>query len=150
VVYDDVNTLSIFGELKVEVSDAFSLGASGEYFSYTMTNEPEAWNLPDFKATIFSNFDITEQIYAGVSVFYVGERNSLFTGDVGIFGDGMVVFGTLDSYIDANVHLGYRVNDRLSIFAKGSNLLGENYEKWQNYPVQGIQGLLGATYKFDW
>lgn len=150
VIYDDVNTLSIFGELKVEVSDGFSLGASGEFFSYSMTNEPEAWNLPDLKATLFSNFDITEEIYGGVSIFYVGERNSLFTGDVGIFGDGMVVFGTLDSYIDANVHVGYRVNDRLSIFAKGSNLLGENYEKWQNYPVQGIQGLLGATYKFDW
>ncbi len=150
LIYDDVNTLSIFGELKVEVTDIFSLGVSGEYFSYSMTNEPEAWNLPDFKATVFSNFDITEKIYGGVALFYVGERNVLFTGDVGIFGDGMVTFRTLDSFFDANVHAGYRVNDRLSIFVKGSNLLGENYEKWQNYPVQGIQGLLGATYKFDW
>ena len=150
LVYDDVNTLSVFGELKVEVNETFSLGISGEYFSYSMTDEPEAWNLPDFKATAFSNFDITENIYGGVSIFYVGERNILFTGDVEIFGDGMVQFETLDSYIDANLHAGYRVNDRLSIFVKGSNLLGENYEKWQNYPVQGIQGLLGATYKFDW
>jgi hypothetical protein len=150
LVYDDVNTLSIFGELKVEVTEIFSLGVSGEYFSYSMTNEPEAWNLPDFKATLFSNFDITEKIYGGAAVFFVGERNALFTGDVGIFGDEMVTFRTLDSFIDANVHAGYRMNDRLSIFVKGSNLLGDNYEKWQNYPVQGIQGLLGATYKFDW
>jgi hypothetical protein len=150
LVYDDVNTLSVFGELKVEVSDIFSLGASAEYFSYSMTNEPKPWNLPDFKATVFSNFDITEEIYGGVALFYVGERNILFTGDVGIFGDGMVEFRTLESYFDANVHAGYRVNDRLSIFVKGSNLLGENYQKWQNYPVQGIQGLIGATYKFDW
>lgn len=150
LVYDDVNTLSVFGELKVEVNDSFSLGASAEYFSYNMTNEPEAWNLPDLKATLFTNFDINEQIYAGASVFYVGERSILFTGDVQIFGGGMVEFRTLDSYIDANAHVGYRVNDRLSIFAKGSNLLGENYEKWQHFPVQGIQGLLGATYKFDW
>ena len=150
LVYDDVNTLSIFGELKVEVNESFALGASAEYFSYSMTNEPEAWNLPDFKATLFTNFDVTDKIYAGASLFYVGERSILFTGDVGIFGDGMVEFRTLDSYIDANAHIGYRVNDRLSIFAKGSNLVGENYEKWQHFPVQGIQGLLGATYKFDW
>jgi hypothetical protein len=150
VRYDDVNTLSVYGELKVEVSGSFSLGASAEYFNYTTTDELEAWNLPDFKATVFSNFDITEDVYGGVSVFYVGERPALFTGSVDIFGDRMVEFITLDSYVDANVHLGYRVNDRLSIFAKASNLLGENYEKWQNYPVQGIQGLLGATYKFDW
>ncbi len=150
VRYDDVNTLSVFGELKVEVSDKFSLGASGEYFSYRTTNEQEAWNLPDFRATIFSNFDITEKIYGGATVFYVGERKALFTGAVGIFGDGMVMPVTLDSYIDANLHFGYRVNDRLSIFVKGSNLLSDTYLKWQNYPVQGIQGLLGATYKFDW
>ncbi len=150
VVYDDINTLSIFGELKVEVSDKFSLGASGELFSYTTTNVMEAWNLPDFKATFFTNFDITEQIYVTATLFYVGERKSVFTGDVEVFGDEMVQFSTLESYIDANVHFGYRVNNRLSIFAKGSNLLGDTYQKWLNYPVQGIQGLLGATYKFDW
>jgi hypothetical protein len=150
LVYDDVNTLSVFGELKVEVNDSFALGINAEYFSYSTTNEPEAWNLPDLKATLFSNFDVTEKIYAGASVFYVGERSILFTGDVGIFGNGMVEFRTLDSFIDANVHIGYRVNERLSIFAKGSNLLGENYERWQHFPVQGIQGLVGATYKFDW
>lgn len=150
VRYDDLNTLSIFGEIKVEISDSFSLGASGTYYSYTTTNELEAWNLPDFEASVFSNFDITEQIYGGVAVFYVGERPALFTGSVTIFGDRMVEFISLDSYIDANAHVGYRVNDRLSIFAKGSNLLGDNYQKWQNYPVQGIQALLGATYKFDW
>ncbi len=150
VKYDDINTLSIFGELKVEVSEAFSLGASGEYFNYTTTDEFKAWNLPEFKATLFSNFDITEQIYGGVSVFYVGERPAVFTGSVDLFGNQMVQYVTLDSYLDANIHAGYRVNDRLSIFLKGSNLLGENYEKWQNFPVQGIQALLGATYKFDW
>lgn len=150
LVYDDVNTLSVFGEIKVEVNDSFALGVNAEYFSYSMTNEPEAWNLPDLKATLFTNFDVTEEIYAGASIFYVGERSILFTGDVGIFGNGMVEFRTLDSFIDANVHVGYRVNDRLSIFAKGSNLVGENYERWQHYPVQGIQGLIGATYKFDW
>ncbi|MCW5520686.1 TonB-dependent receptor [Aureitalea sp. L0-47] len=150
LVYDDVNTLAVFGELKVEVNDSFALGINAEYFSYSMTNEPEAWNLPDLKATLFTNFDITDEIYAGASIFYVGERSILFTGDIGIFGDGMVEFRTLDSFIDANVHIGYRVNERLSIFAKGSNLVGENYERWQHFPVQGIQGLVGATYKFDW
>ncbi len=149
VVYDDINTLSIFGELKVEVSDKFSLGINGEYFSYDTTNQAQPWNLPELKATVFSNFDITEQLYGGVSLFYVGERK-----------DQVVVFSslidpfptevTLDGYIDANVHLGYKVNDRLSVFAKGSNLLSDDYQKWYNYPVLGIQGLLGATYKFDW
>ena len=56
---------------------------------------------------------------------------------------------TLDSYVDLNANLGYRFNDRLSIFARGHNLLGDNYEKWADYPVLGLQVMAGATYKFD-
>ncbi|WP_034259117.1 TonB-dependent receptor [Altibacter lentus] len=149
VVYDDVNTLSIFGELKVEMSDVFTLGISGEYLSYTTTNETQPWNLPDLKATVFSNFNITEEIYGGASLFYVGERMDRIIAFSPLV-DPFPTEVTLDGYLDANVHLGYRVNERLSIFVKGSNLLSDNYEKWYNYPVQGIQGLLGATYKFDW
>ncbi len=149
VVYDDVNTFSVFGELKVDVSEQFSLGVNAEFFSYTTELEEEAWNLPQLKATLFSNFSITEKIYGGASLFYVGERqDSFFKG--GFFGSTPPTTVTLDAYLDANIHLGYRVNERLSVFAKGSNLLSDNYEKWLNYPVQGIQGLLGATYKFDW
>ncbi|MAP54583.1 TonB-dependent receptor [Altibacter sp.] len=149
VVYDDVNTLSIFGELKVEMSDVFTLGISGEYLSYTTTNEAQPWNLPDLKATLFSNFNITEEIYGGASLFYIGERMDRIIAYSPLV-DPFPTEVTLEGYLDANVHVGYRVNERLAIFVKGSNLLSDNYEKWYNYPVQGIQGLLGATYKFDW
>ena len=149
VVYDDLNTLDVFGELKVEVSEKFSLGINANIYSYSTTNQPEAWNLPELKVSLFSNFNITEKIYGGAAVFYVGERMDFFTAtQIGVVPFDEVV--TLDAYLDANVHLGYRVNERLSIFAKGSNLLSDSYEKWLFTPVQGIQGLLGATYKFDW
>ena len=52
--------------------------------------------------------------------------------------------------IDANLNVGYRVNDQLSIFAKGNNLLGNSYQAWANYPVQGLQVLGGVTYKFNY
>lgn len=149
VVYDDVNTLAFFGELKVEVSDKFSLGINANYYSYSTDLQDEAWNLPELKATLFSNFNITDKLYGGASIFYVGERKDLISSD---FPFGNIHFQTvkLDGYVDANVHFGYRFTDRLSVFIKGSNLLSDNYEKWLNYPVQGIQGLAGVTYKFDW
>ncbi|MEZ4779899.1 MAG: TonB-dependent receptor [Flavobacteriaceae bacterium] len=143
LVYDDVNILTLFGELKIAVSDAFLLGVNANFYSYSLENQPEAWNLPELTASVFSNFNITEKVYAGVSLFFVGERKDRVSNH---FSDIV----TLDSYFDANVNLGYKVSDRLSIFGKGSNLFGNNYQKWQNFPVQGIQGLLGATYKFDW
>lgn len=149
VVYDDVNTLAFFGELKVEISDKFSLGVNANYYNYSTDFQNEAWNLPDLKASVFSNFNITERLYGGASLFFMGERKDLVSSDFP-FGNSALQTVTLDGYVDANVNLGYRFTDRLSVFVKGSNLLSDNYEKWLNYPVQGIQGLAGLTYKFDW
>ena len=150
VVYDDLNTLDIFGELQVAISDMLSLGVNLNYYNYNTDFQSEAWNLPNIKASVFSNFNITEQLYGGVSIFYVGERKDLMSNTAGGFGTSFAQEITLDGYVDANVHFGYRFTDRLSAFVKGSNLLSDNYQKWMNYPVQGIQALVGATYKFDW
>ncbi|WP_181039990.1 TonB-dependent receptor [Aureitalea marina] len=148
IVYDDIRTLSVFGELKVEISDNFSLGLNGSFYQYDLTNQAEPWNLPDFEASLYSNFNITEQIYGGVSFFFVGERKDLFMNETTPLLPPTLM--SLDSYFDLNAHVGYRVNDRFNIFLNGSNLTGQNYQKWMNFPVQRIQALLGATYKFDW
>ena len=151
VVYDDVNTLAIFGELKVEVNDILTLGVNGTYYSYDVTNEAEPWNLPDLEASLFSNFNITPKLYGSASFFYKGERtDELINRDPLVTAVPTNTRVTLDGYLDANVQLGYRITERFSVFAKGNNLLSDNYQKWVNYPVQGIQALLGATYKFDW
>ncbi len=149
-VYDDINTLAFFGELKVEISDKFTLGINANYYSYSTDLQDEAWNLPELKASLFSNFNITEKFYGSASLFYVGERSDILRREVVYNYPTMDEKVTLDGYVDANLSFGYRFTDRLSVFVKGSNLFGDNYEKWLDYPVQGIQGLAGATYKFDW
>ncbi|MDR5590984.1 TonB-dependent receptor [Christiangramia sp. SM2212] len=147
VVYDDVNTLSFYSELNVDVNRNFRLGINAEFFDYSTDAEAEAWNLPTMKAALNADYQITEKWYTGANLFYVGERKDENRSISLVFNDPIV---TLDSYFDANAHLGYRFNDRLSAFVKGSNLLNNNYQKWMDYDVQGIQVLGGATYKFDW
>jgi outer membrane receptor protein involved in Fe transport len=43
----------------------------------------------------------------------------------------------------------YKHNERLTFFFKGNNLANQNYQRWMNYQVQGLQIMLGANYKFD-
>ena len=148
LVYDDVDTFSFAGEINVDVNRNFKLGIKAEYFSYSTDGQVEAWNLPDIKGSLFLDYQIDEHWFAGANLFYVGERkDQFFLNDPLIPSTPFTV--TLDSYFDANVHLGYHVNDQLSIFAKGNNLGNQGYQKWQNFPVQSIQFLAGATYKFD-
>ncbi|MBZ9730157.1 TonB-dependent receptor [Salegentibacter sp. JZCK2] len=147
VVYDDVKTLSVAGEVNVDVNRNFRLGINAEYFNYSTDNEVEAWNLPDFKASLNADYQINEKWYTGANLFYIGER---FDQErVASAGEPTMSTVTLDSFFDVNAHLGYRFNERLSIFAKGSNLLNNDYQRWTNFRVQGLQVLAGATYKFD-
>jgi len=147
IIYDDITTLSVAAELNVDVNRNITLGIKGEYFNYDTNNETEAWNLPNLKASVFLDYQITEQWFAGANLYFVGERMDQFNVPSLITPTSGEV--TLDSYFDANAHVGYHINDRFSVFAKANNIAGEEYNKWQNTPVQGIQFLAGATYKFD-
>lgn len=148
VLYDDVTTLSVFGEINVDITSNFKFGAKAEYFNYSTDQQQEAWNLPDLEASIFADYQITENWFAGANIFFIGERKDQIDNG-GFLAQVVPVTVTLDSFIDVNAHLGYRFNDRLSVFAKANNIANQDYQRWVNFPVQQFQIMAGATYKFD-
>jgi len=145
VVYDDVRTFRFYGELKADFSRNVSFGINGTFNSYKYDGI-EAWNLPSMKLSSNLDVNITKQWYAGLNVFYVGERKDM-QSNLTLGTDPVIT--TLKSYFDANAHLGYKYNERLTCFLKLNNIGNQAYEKWLNYPVQGFQVLVGANYKFD-
>lgn len=152
VVYDNVKTISFFGELKADFSKNVIFGINGTYNNFTSDVQAEAWNLPQLKVGTTLDFNLTEKWYAGTNVFFVGERKDVVT----VQDDLLINPGTytqqevtLDSYFDLNAHIGYKYNERLTAFLKGNNLANQQYNRWANFPVQGIQIMLGANYKFD-
>jgi hypothetical protein len=152
VVYDNVKTMSLFGELKADFSKNISFGINGTYNNYSSDAQAEAWNLPQLKIGTTLDFDINKKWYAGANVFFVGERKDLVSiqNAAAVFPpmfDSTEV--TLDSYFDLNAHVGFKYNTRLTAFLKGNNLANQQYNRWVNFPVQGIQVLIGANYKFD-
>lgn len=152
VVYDNVKTMSLFGELKADFSKNLTFGINGTYNNYSSDTQAEAWNLPQLKIGSTVDFDINKKWYAGVNVFFVGERKDLVSiqNAAAVFPpmfDSTEV--TLDSYFDLNAHVGFKYNTRLTAFLKGNNLANQQYNRWANFPVQGIQVLIGANYKFD-
>ena len=74
VVYDNVKTLSLFGELKADFSKNVTFGVNATYNNFSTDMESEAWNLPQLKLGTSIDFDINEKWYAGANVFFVGER----------------------------------------------------------------------------
>src|SRR5690606_28724593 len=110
LVYADVKTFSFAGELNVDVDRNFKLGAKVEYFSYSTIGEKEAWNLPDLKGSLFMDYQIDDTWFAGAGLFYIGERKDQFLQESNNeFISPPQQTMTLDSYFDANVHVGYRL-----------------------------------------
>ena len=149
--YDDIKTLGIFGELNVDVNRNFTAGANVEIYDYNTETGNPAWNLPNLQASLFMDYQIGEKWYAGVNLFYVGEREDFSSTVVQNVqpSEFPATLITLDGYFDANAHVGYRYTDQWSFFIKGANLSNNDYQRWSNFQVQGIQILGGATYKFD-
>ena len=147
VVYDDVLTMRFYGELKADFSKNVSFGINGTFSSFTTATKQEAWNLPTIQVASNLDVTITEKWFAGANLFYVGERKDFTIVELQpTYTTGTV---TLKSYFDANANVGFKYSDRLTAFAKANNILNNSYQKWQNFPVQGFQVILGVNYKFD-
>ncbi|MFZ4105389.1 TonB-dependent receptor [Flavobacterium sp.] len=156
VVYDNLKTVSFFGELKADFSKNISIGVNGTLSSYAIKNEEEAWNLPRINLSSFIDYTINSKWYANAKVFFVGERkDQLVIKPTTIQPWNTLPLPeknesiTLNSFFDLNAQVGYKHNERLTFFLKGNNLASQNYQRWLNYPVQGLQVLAGANYKFD-
>lgn len=147
--YDDIKTFGAFGELNVDVNRNFTLGINAEVFSYNTETDQPAWNLPKMTGSLFMDYQIGKKWYMGANLFYIGEREDFSSVAVASLAPSQFQKITLDGYFDANAHVGHRLSDQLSVFVKAANIANNNYARWANYPVQGLQILAGATYKFD-
>jgi hypothetical protein len=148
VVYDDLATMRFYGEIKADLAKGITVEADVTINSYTKKSEQEAWNLPEFQFNSKADFMITEKWFAGVNLFYTGERKDqqLNTDIFYVVTPGPI---TLDSYFDLNANVRYKHNERFTAFLKANNILNNDYQKWLNYPVQGFQVMVGGNYKFD-
>ena len=55
---------------------------------------------------------------------------------------------TLDSYWLVDLAVQYRLSDSMRLFAKGTNLLDEDYEQVYGYQTLGRAGYLGVRINF--
>ncbi|WP_348824140.1 TonB-dependent receptor [Flavobacterium aestuarii] len=148
VVYDDLTTMRFYGEIKADLAKGVTVEADVTVSSYTKKSEQEAWNLPELKLNGKADFMITNKWFAGVNLFYVGERKD-YQLNTDIFNVTAPSPITLDGYFDLNANVRYKHNDRFTAFLKANNILNNDYQKWLNYQVQGFQVMVGGNYKFD-
>ncbi|WP_243636332.1 TonB-dependent receptor [Flavobacterium aquariorum] len=148
VIYDDMKTIRLYGEIKADLAKGVTVEADVTINSYSNKIQGEAWNLPELQFNSKVDFMVTEKWFAGINLFYVGERKDqqLNTDIVYVTAPGPI---TLDGYFDLNANIRFKYSERFTTFLKANNIMNNGYQKWLNYPVQGFQVMLGGNYKFD-
>ena len=146
VLYDDVTVIGVGGSLTFQSSEKLKIDAMLDYNKYTTTNQDEAWYLPEVKFTLRGAYNLYDKIYAKLDfTLETGRKNpgAKLDTDVNSFEPS-----NLTAVADANLHLEYRYNKRISAFLQFNNLANQKYQRWYKYPVYGFQVLGGVTFGF--
>ncbi len=144
--YDDVSSLAFDVEVDYEVSKQVKAGVHFNYTSFGTDVFEEALNLPSLYTSAFVNYKWSDKISSSLTMFYVGERFDLTP----VPSSGGFSTLKVEDFFDFNVQVNYAINNQFTAFLSGMNLLGGNYQRWNNYVVQDIQVMGGVSYQFDW
>lgn len=149
-LYDNLSVFNLRGEITVNTNDNFRLQLRGDYFIYSTDIEAHAWYQPTTRVTLSTAYSIEDKLIATVDIFTEGKRKakSLVQHQEGILEDDGSYTVDLKGYLDANLNVEYRYTKRISAWVRLNNLLASNYQRWNMYPVQRFNAMLGATYSF--
>lgn len=153
MLYTDVNRTTLMGELTYQDAEKLKISAKAEYFLYDVSEQEFAWQKPNFIFTISTMLDLSDKIIVRGDVFVIGPRvarlYSDFEGDLLDYNFEFNYGGIkLPTCLDMNLGLEYRYNDRISAFINFNNFTASKYQIWNNFPVQSINILGGATFSF--
>jgi hypothetical protein len=148
LVYDQQATVLQFNsDVEFSVSEKYKVTAQLDFFHYNLSTLQTAWHRPTWTASMnhrfapFKNFTLQAnlQVLGGMKARGLGQIETL---------PPQAEVVKLPVVVDLQVNLEYQINSRLAVFVNGANLLNRNNMRWMNYPVRGIQGVGGLSFKF--
>jgi len=149
IAYDDL----VENKVKAEVSyhtEKIKVFFNAEYIDFETGELERAWHRPEFTASLSAQYNLYDKLIMGLDLIYWSEQFAPEFDFVPNSNPAELRQGieTLDAIFDISLSFEYRYTKRLSAFVKFNNIGGLNYEKYQDYPVQGFNVWGGLSYSF--
>lgn len=141
VEYDDVELISLYGEVESKPTEKLSLLLKGNYYGYSMSAQDEPWHKPSWDLTFSASYNLRNKILLSADLFGQGKRYAKTYGSA-----GNEVKNELDGLLDINFGIEYRYTKLLSGFINLYNITSARYSQWNQYPSQRFFILVGFTY----
>ena len=148
LVYDQEATVFQFNSsVELSLSEKYTLTSQVDFFHYNLSNQQVAWHRPTWILQMNQRYAPFKKLNLQANLQVMG----------GLQARGFGVIETkpvkaevvkLPALVDLQFNLDFAVTSRLAVFATGSNLLNRRNSRWMNYPVRGIQGVGGLSFKF--
>lgn len=135
-----VNDFQIHGDMNFINQDKFTLTAGLDLNTYTgLLDNAKAWELYPLKLTGSLRWNAFKQV--------------LIKGDIAAFSGAKALLSNgsqknLKGGTDISAGAEFKINKRFSAWLDLDNLLNSKYERWNNYPVYGLQVIGGVLIHF--
>jgi len=128
---------------KAEIIDGLNAAATYTWMSTDDANGDPLVRRPRNAASLTVNYGFLEKKRANVNLglVYNGQQYDV------AFGPTRRV--VLDDYVLLNIAASYRVNDYVELYARGENLLNQQYQEVHSFGTPGIAGYGGVRVSFE-
>ncbi|MEO5905976.1 MAG: hypothetical protein ABIQ11_04585 [Saprospiraceae bacterium] len=136
VIYDDGSYFGLAGSLQFAILKYVTLRSNAFTRFYSLDNEEKPWHRPTL------GIDAQASYTGGGDIYHV---SLIFHGENGL--PYITVGGTetrLDPLLDLNLHGDYYFTPAIGAFLEVNNILGNNRERWADYPSFGFNAKAGV------
>jgi len=135
-----VDNLQIHGDMNFINQDKFTLTAGLDLNTYTgLLDNAKAWGLIPLKLNGSLRWNAFKQVLIKGDIL-------AFSGAKALLSDGSEK--TLKGGTDLSAGAEFKINKKFSAWLDFDNLLNSKYERWNNYPVYGLQVIGGILIHF--
>lgn len=118
---------------RYEFSERWTASLMGRYRNFNLTQGESPWHIPTLEYELESRYKIGDKIKVRASMFGFNQRDVLTYAP-----DGSSQNEQLNSILDLNAGIDYRFSKAFIAFFDFNNILGNEYQYWNNYPVRGF------------
>jgi hypothetical protein len=151
VIYDNAKIARFYGELGYSMDNKITVAGWMAFNQYTMESQIKPWQLPALEAGVKGSYNLGDKIILGLDVFYIGTRYAKVSQFDKLTNEGIdfnIATRKMNGFVDANINVEYIYTKKVSAFIRLNNLAAQQYQIWNNYPSQRINGLLGVNFSF--
>ncbi len=135
-----LKAININGEIGYTAGEKFSLRSRLELNRYIDLQEfDRAWGLLPFQFTTSLRLQVLKDLYV---------KGDLFAFDGAPFETKLDGRGRTGSLVDLSAGLEFAVVKNVKLWAQFNNILGKEYQRWQQYPSYGFNFLGGVVFSF--